>query len=420
MIPNRKHTKRSIHQIVLATACVSVLCGPAFATGITVTNTNDSGPGSLRQAIASAQAGDVIGFSVSGTIVLNSTLMINTSLTINGPGPSALALDGNNATQILVVNSGAVVKISGLTVQNANTTGYYYGGAILNYGTLTLTNIVATGNVGSQGAILNLAPGALTLMNSTLSGNAASYGGGGVEGAGVQLTIIGSTISGNSAGQFGGGVFTGDGPTTIINSTLANNTSGYKGGGLYAGGATTTVINSTLAGNSAPWGGGIYTFALTLKNSIVANNQASAQGANCILEAPITSGGHNLVDDNTCALSGVGDMNNIAAGLDPGGLSDNGGTMQTIALAINSPALNAVPVAPTNDCTLADNVTPIVTDARGVFRPRVRRATSGRSRRSREMTTRRTPSWPGATRSQGTRRSMARCRRQPSSAMAQR
>ena len=111
-----------IRQIVLATACVSVLCGPAFATGITVTNTNDSGPGSLRQAIASAQAGDVIGFSVSGTIVLNSTLMINTSLTINGPGPSALALDGNNATQILVVNSGAVVKISGLTVQNANTT----------------------------------------------------------------------------------------------------------------------------------------------------------------------------------------------------------------------------------------------------------------------------------------------------------
>ena len=120
-----------------------------------------------------------------------------------------------------------------------------------------------------------------------------------------------------------------------------------------------------------PWGGGIYTFALTLKNSIVANNQASAQGANCILEAPITSGGHNLVDDNTCALSGVGDMDNIAAGLDPGGLSDNGGTTQTIALAIgNSPALNAVPVAPTNDCTLADNVTRIVTDAPVVFQAR--------------------------------------------------
>jgi hypothetical protein len=50
-------------------------------------------------------------------------------------------------------------------------------------------------------------------------------------------------------------------------------------------------------------------------------------------------------------------------------LNDNGGTVQTIALATNSPALNAVPVAPANYCTLADNVTPIVVDARGVFRP---------------------------------------------------
>jgi hypothetical protein len=108
---------------------------------------------------------------------------------------------------------------------------------------------------------------------------------------------------------------------------------------------------------------------VTLKNTLLAGNVASQSGGNCLLGHSTVSAGHNLSDDGSCALSGVGDMNNVAAGLDPGGLNDNGGTVQTIALAINSPALNAVPVAPANYCTLADNVTQIVVDARGVFRP---------------------------------------------------
>jgi hypothetical protein len=232
-----------------------------------------------------------------------------------------------------------------------------------------LNEIVASGNVGSQGAILNFAPGVLTLKNSTLSGNSASYYGGGLENAGGgTVTIIGSTISGNSASVFGGGVINGAGPMTIVNSTIANNTAGYKGGGLFAEGAT-ALINVTIAGNSSSWGGGVYSFVLTLKNSILADNHAFAQGGNCILENPIVSAGHNVSDDGTCALSGMGDSNNVAAGLAAAGLQDNGGPTQTIALVTASPALNGVPVAPTNYCTLADGTTPIVTDARGVYRP---------------------------------------------------
>ncbi len=66
------------------------------ATTITVTNTNDSGPGSLRQALADANDGDTINFDVSlkgQTIALTSgELVIDKSITITGPGSDQLAV----------------------------------------------------------------------------------------------------------------------------------------------------------------------------------------------------------------------------------------------------------------------------------------------------------------------------------------
>ena len=328
----------------------------------TVTNTNDSGFGSLRDAMANAASGDTINFSLAypATITLASTLTMNTSLTISGPGASNLAISGYNAVQVFSIGGGITVNISGLTIENGNS-GSSFGGGFENGGTLTLTNSTVSGNSASYvGGIYNT--GTLTLSNSTVSGNSASYDVGGIYNAGT-LTLSNSTVSGNST-SFAGGIYN-YGTLTLSNSTVSSNSASGAAGGIYNYG-TLTLGNSTVSGNSATYdGGGIYNQGtLTAKNSIVANNS----GGDCYLQAAITSQGHNLSDDASCAFAGTGDMNSTAAGLDPGGLKANGGPTQTIALLATSPAVDAIPLSPINYCT-DTNGNPVTSDQRGVTRP---------------------------------------------------
>src|SRR5262245_7740375 len=90
--------------LTLAGQSVSVV----RAAGYTVTNLNDSGAGSLRQAIldANAAAGaDTITFSVKGTISLLSSLPDITDvagLTIEGQ--KSITISGNNAVRVLIVS----------------------------------------------------------------------------------------------------------------------------------------------------------------------------------------------------------------------------------------------------------------------------------------------------------------------------
>src|SRR6187399_273337 len=101
--------------------CFALFCSvsmTAYADIITVTNGNDSGPGSLRQALADANNGDTINFAVTGTIHLTSgELVIDKSIIITGPGSDQLAV-GLNIPQyhfrVFHVMGSPTVTIEGL------------------------------------------------------------------------------------------------------------------------------------------------------------------------------------------------------------------------------------------------------------------------------------------------------------------
>jgi hypothetical protein len=144
------------------------LVSSASAATITVVNTNDSGPGSLRQALADASNGDTIDFNLAGcpcTILLTTNgLSTDKNLTIVGPGAHMLTIDGNEGNlppqsqRTIFVNSGSV-SLSGITFTKAGDIG---AGAILNRdgATLSLDRVVVRENIlnfgfGSFGGVLN-------------------------------------------------------------------------------------------------------------------------------------------------------------------------------------------------------------------------------------------------------------------------
>ena len=307
------------------------------ANTITVTNTNDSGPGSLRQALADANDGDTINFDVSlkgHTIALTSgELVIDKNITITGPGSDQLAV-GLHIPQytfrVFHVMASPTVTIEGLTIgpslyfggcgiQNdqatltinncvvAGNTGLNFGAGIANGGTLTVNNSSINGNVLQyQGIGAGISSdGTLIINNSIISGNLSGKGqtdGGGIYSSGI-LEITNSTIDDNSVGGPGGGIYN-TGNAIITSSTISGNSSGggYPGpqtgagfgGGIFNGG-TLTISNSTVSANSAltinqepGCGGGIgNSGSLQIANSTIGGNSGTNGGAICNDAAPV-------------------------------------------------------------------------------------------------------------------------------------
>ena len=355
---------------VLALFLAVFSAAPAFGSTITVTNNSDSGPGSLRAAIAAAAPGDTINFNLTypATITLVSPLQISTNLTISGPGSSSLTISGNKTVSVLMVWGGATVNISGVAIANGN--GFEGGGIYSLASTLTLENVTLTNNSapGYGGGIFNYA-GTMTLDNCTVSANSASEYGGGIFNYGGTVIVSSSTVSGNQSAYDGGGIYNMGGTLNLTNSTLSGNSAGINGGAIWSSNyGAVTLTSVTFSGNSAPHGGGLsnyYYSGVTLKNAVLANST----GGNCwSLGGTATSNGYNLSDDSSCAglLTATTDRNNTAAGLDTNGLQDNGGPTKTVALLSTSPAIDAVPLSA---CTQSDGLTALSTDQRGVTRP---------------------------------------------------
>src|SRR5882724_12484158 len=346
--------KRSLN--ILALIVSASFCLQASATTITVINTNDSGAGSLRQALVDANNNDTIDFSITGTILLNSgQLVVNKSITISGPGANLLSVDGNAASHVFYNNPGEIVTMSGLGITNGHASGSFpdfAGGGIYNdHATLTVSNCIVIGNSARfGGGIFSDAQGGsatLIINNSTLSGNSASFGGGiyneGFSGT-ATLTISNSTLSGNSASQFGGGIFT---------------------RGVSGGSAPATINNTTLSGNSAALGGGLYnngsdgSASLTIGNTIL---NKGASGENIYNDTgTVTSLGYSLSSDvgvtnvngGTGGLTAIGDQINTNPVL--GVLAYYGGPTPTHILLTGSPAIDK-----------GKNLSGATTDQRGV------------------------------------------------------
>lgn len=275
--------------LMVARAMPNAILGPL------VHNNNDSGPGSLRAAIAAASNGNTIAFFLPAvqkvTIALKSVLVPSSKVSIAGPGKGGITLSGGSTSQIIIVKSAITSTISGLTLTHGiatRATGTQPGGAIANHGILTLLDDAITHSTSMIGSPLrthasrrkdpsrrlhpNCSPtlneggaiynnGTLNSVGSTFSSNfeisnppACVFGAGGAifnDSSGV-LTITSSSFSGNSA-YYGGAVYN-HGEASFTLDTFSENSGCAKATGCPVSGCSGVGCASAPTG----YGGAIF------------------------------------------------------------------------------------------------------------------------------------------------------------------
>ena len=355
---------------------------------IAVTNCEDSGPGSLREASDNVVNGGAIDLTQLGCseITLSSgkiAIAVN-DVTLLGPGV------GHEATHPLTIYGSAYDRIfdhgaGTLTISGLRLTGghaFARGGCVNSQGSLVIEDSIVTGceayvpygsNVFAGGGAIYaqaelwmhnsvvtnnvaysvtraaygggiFASGIVTIEESTITDNKviapqASALGGGLKVVGVDnLRILNSTISGNEA-ELGGGMHVDTlGGSQIINSTISGNyASQYVGAALFVHGPV-RLTNSTITRNSTyAYTAGIYSDqAISVQSSILADNRAAASYAMYDLVAPSIAGGASLImSANISTPPGtITQCPRLAA------LKDNGGPTWTHAILPGGPGID--------------------------------------------------------------------------------
>ncbi len=393
---------------VLVSLVILVGVSAGRATDFIVENTNDSGPGSLRDAIGRANSitnpayEDRITFATRGIIRLETRLpTLAKDLIIIGPGAGNLVLSGQQSNSLLLVQVNARVVVAGLTL--ADGFGASGGGAITSLGLLTLQSCLLTNNTANNEGGAIWSQGSLVLDGCTFVSNSV---------VGLAGRSTGDTNDPPAEAGFeglGGALFCESGNARLTNCTFSGNSAiggkggnsikhggagaggGGWGGGIYFEGGLLVLVNCTLTGNRAEGGtggtvlgnlgppgadgygvgGGYFSSPdfddsfidedddlddAHLLNTIIAGNSAATHTPD--LRGSIVSMGGNLVG-NTNGMTAIvltSDIVNITPILGP--LQDNGGPVPTHAISMNSPAL---------DAGVTTGVAPL--DARGVVRP---------------------------------------------------
>ncbi|HJQ24044.1 MAG TPA: HYR domain-containing protein [Blastocatellia bacterium] len=206
---------------------------------LTVSNLNDSGPGSLRDAIANASPGDTINIPVTGTITLTSgELVISKSLTIIGSGSSNLQVSGNHLSRVfLILPATSAVTITDLEIENGLAKGGN-GGCGGSGG----------GGAGGAGGGMFIGQGANVTLQRVVFFNNQAIGGNGGDGNGCGQNFTG--------GGGGGGLATVNGIGSAGQNAGSNGGNGGDGGALGGGGGGGGACGNGGIGSGAGGGGG--------------------------------------------------------------------------------------------------------------------------------------------------------------------
>jgi hypothetical protein len=309
-----------------------------------VINTNDAGAGCLRTVLSNAPANATITFAtnLSGQTILltNSTLVLSNNVTIDASGlPGGIQISPVFG-RLLYVQSNATVVLDSLTLAHGYIPGQsgvsgisppqpgqsVLGGGVYNAGTLTLNNVILTGNSvlggqgangvpgptvgtpggvggdGSGGGIYNA--GTLTLNQTAVSGNSASGGVGGNGGNGPSGSdggAGGAGGSGNGGAIYNAGVLTLSGTTFSGNSAVGG--SGGNGGNVPGGTAVAPGMNGGAGGDGS--GGGIFNAGTLIVNeaTVAADSALGGSGGN---PGKVNSGAGPFVGSGGSGGSGYG------------------------------------------------------------------------------------------------------------------
>ena len=302
----------------------------ANAATFTVTTNTDSGPGSLRDAVANAAlavGADVIVFSASqngGTINLTNEIVVNdaSGITVDATSlPEGITLDASLGTSRIFSNATG----SKLTLVRLGLTGGGGAGALES---------------GSGGAVLSA--GLLTVRDCTFHGNSAVDGGAlsskSNNGITASATLTNCTFAGNSAGS-AGAIRSSSAALTLTHCTISANTASSGVGGISLEGGTASMRNTIMAANTGtpPDLGGSAT-ALTLAGRVFVGDNTGNYMGSLPAGAPSASGDY---------------IGTSGSPLDPqlAPLGNNGGFVKTMpplsgSLVVDHASLNGIAFVP--------------------------------------------------------------------------
>ncbi len=362
---------------------VSSVVTQSMTGTFTVTSAASSGAGSLAETFAAAVPGSFVVFhpSLAGQVLQMpaSEMILNKNITLDASAlTGGVILQGNGSSRLFYIPVGQEVTFKNLTLTGGGGVGAANtgrGGAVLNAGTLIVTDCQFTGNSGAFGGALasgySSQDSSLILQRCVISGNSVVAGSGGgvanvvINGNTATASIEDCTITDNTASINAGGVYNigsvGAANMTVKQCTLAQNSAQLHGGGVHnvataTGTANLTLTHCTLTRNTAISQGGGFAQEQTspgisttsLVSCIIAGNTAPTTRDVRRISGTMTSLGTNLIGTTTNSFvnwSGTDLTGNLNAILDArlAPLGNYGGATQTCPPLLGSPVLDAAP-----------------------------------------------------------------------------